>query len=253
MKLSVALGLREKLEKSHKNMVDDMSTKFKNKQGLFMGLRKTFEAKSDHPDQPEKRQFQNVSSTVDEQIQWLTKHSEDYLTTVLSIEKTNAQNVCAELVIDGQSWGKYTTLELLRLKGIMDGKLRDMVQNLPIRPETVIWSKTQDPVFSGREIYEAPIEKGETKTTLKRTVIVEDPHIKDSPNRPPVTQPIDTPVVTGSYTTQDFSGAITNRERAEMEVRYDKLYKAIIAALEEANGTEMEQSDLGKKFLNYVF
>jgi hypothetical protein len=253
-RLAVYLGLREKTEKDFTNMLNDMTGKFKNKQGLFMGFRNTFVAEEGHPDMPEHRKFQAVSSTVKEQLDWFKEHTRDYLNTVFSIEKTNASGVTAELVVNEKSWGTYTTLELLRLKGILDSKLKLMVHDLPIRPETVIWSKTNDPVYVGRDVYETPIDRGKTKTTLKRIVIVEDPQLKDSPHpRNPVTQQIDTPVNTGDYTKQDFSGAITNKERAEFEVAYNDIYKGVIAALEAANAVEIKESDLGDKVLDYLF
>mgnify|MGYP003553105071 FL=1 len=153
----------------------------------------------------------------------------------------------------GESWGMYTTLELLRLKGILDSKLKAMVQVLPIRPESVIWKKTADPIYEGREVWETGIDEGHTKTTLKRTEIVSDPHIKDAPNRAPIAVPIESLVNTGKYTKQDFSGSITNKERAELEVRYNNIYKGVIAALEEANATVVAESDLGEKVLGYLF
>lgn len=252
-KLSVSLGLREKVEKDFNNMLGDMTQKFSKKQGMFMGLRNTFVALEGQPDMPEHRKFQSVASTVGEQLAWFKQHSKDYLDTVLAVEKTNAGGISAELVVAGKSWGKYTTLELLRLKGILDSKLKLMVQDLPIRAETNIWTKSADPVFDGRDIWETPLDEGHTKTTIKRLEIVNDPHIKDAPNRAPVTQQIDTPINTGKYTRQEFSGAITNKERADMEVRYNDLYKGVIAALEAANNADLVESDLGDKVLNHLF
>jgi hypothetical protein len=252
-KLSVALGLREKTEKNFANMLSDMMQKFTKKQGIFIGFRNLFTAEEGFADDPTQRKNQHVSSTVSEQLDWFKEHSKDYFKTVLSIEKTNAMGVKGRLVVDGEDWGEYTTLELLRLKSIMDGKIRAMIQELPIRPDGERWKKSEDPEYVGREVYEAPVDEGYTKTTLKRTVIVEDPHIKDAPNRPPVTQSIDTQVNTGKYSRQNFSGAISNRERAEGEVAFDALYKGIIAALEDANNTELQESDLGDKVLGYLF
>lgn len=252
VKLSTSLGLREKSEKDFNNMLSDMNSKWK-KQQLFTGIRNTFEALESHPDMPENRKFQNVSSTVDEQLDWFREHSEDHLSLVLTIEKTNAQNVTAELVVGDQNWGIYTTLELLRLKGILD-KIKPMIQELPIRSETSLWKPTKAPEFEGRVIWETPIDTGNTKTTLKRIIVVDDPHVKDSPHpRQPVTQQIDTPVNTGNYTRQEFSGAITNRERAEAEVRLNNLYKGVIAALETANNVDVQESDLGRKTLEFLF
>ena len=80
-----------------------------------------------------------------------------------------------------------------------------------------------------------------------------DPHIKDVPGRQPVTDDISRQVNTGEYTVQNFSGAITNQERAELKVRYNTLYTAIIEALEKANNADSEESDLGDKMLSFLF
>jgi hypothetical protein len=253
IKLSVALGLRDKIEKTFANMLSDMHQKFTKKQGLFMGFRNMFTAEDGYADQPEQRKNQHVSSTVSEQLEWFKEHSKDYLNTVLSIEKTNSMGVHAHLIVDGENWGEYSTLELLRLKSILDGKLKAIIQELPIRADGEKWEPTQDTEYHGRNIFESALDEGFTKTTLKRTVIVEDPHIKEAPNRAPVTQSIDTQVNTGKYRRQLFSGAINNRDRALMEVRLDKLYKAVIATLEEANMIGLAESDLGDKVLEYLF
>lgn len=38
-----------------------------------------------------------------------------------------------------------------------------------------------------------------------------------------------------------------------MEVRYNTLYKAVVAALEDANAAELKESELGDKVLDYLF
>lgn len=252
-KLAVALGLREKTEKDFTNMVNDMTDKFVKKQGLFIGGRQTFEAMEGFADEPEKRKFQNVASTVKEQLNWFKDKGADYLKTTLSIEKTNAGGIKAPLVVAGETWGEYTTLELLRLKGILDSKLKSMIQQLPIRSESQIWEKSTQAEFQGRDIWQTRLDEGYTKTTLKDTVIINDPHIKEAPGRSPITKETSQQVNTGKYTKQDYSGAITNRERAEMEVAYNDLYKGVIAALEQANSAEVEESDLGDKVLGHLF
>lgn len=252
-KQSVLLGLREKLEKTFGSMLDDFISKFKNKQTVFRGWNKTFDAEEGYADQPEKRSFQKVSGTVEEQLAWFKEHTKDYFTTVLSVEKTNSTGIKAKLVVDGVVWGEYSVLELLRLKSIMDGKLRVIINELPIRDEKVHWRPTTNKdLYEGRSVFETDVTSGYTKTTLKRTEIVNDPHIKDSPNRPPVPVQIETQVNTGKFTEQLFSGEITARERAGFMVRFDKIYTGIIEALEEANNTESVESDLGGKFLDYL-
>ncbi len=252
-KQSVLLGLREKLEKTFGGMLDDFLTKFKNKQGIFQGWNKTYDALDGFADDPTKRSFQKVSGTVQEQLDWFKQYTADYFTTVLSIEKTNSTGIKSTLVVNGNVWGEYSVLELLRLKSIMDGKLKAIIQELPIRDEKVIWNKTSKDYYGTREVWETPIVEGFSKTTLKRTEIVNDPHIKDAPNRPPVGIQIETQVNVGRFAEQKFSGEITMLERAVILVKYDQLYNGIIEALENCNNIDSQESDLGKKFIDYIF
>lgn len=252
-KQSVLLGLREKLEKTFGGMLDDFLSKFKNKQGIFQGWNKTYDALEGFADDPTKRSFQKVSGTVAEQLDWFKQYTADYFTTVLSIEKTNSTGIKADLVVNGTSWGEYSVLELLRLKSILDGKLKAIIQELPIRDEKVIWNKTTKDYYGKRDVWETPVVEGYSKTTIKRTEIVNDPHIKDAPNRPPVGVQIDTQVNIGHFTEQKFSGEVTMLERAEILAKYDQLYNGIIEALETCNDVEAQESELGKKFLEYIF
>ncbi len=252
-KQSVLLGLREKLEKTFAGMLDDFIQKFKNKQTIFQGWNKEYTAEEGFADDTTKRSFQKVSGTVQEQMDWFKQYSADYFSTVLSIEKTNSTGIKAELKVAGKSWGEYSVLELLRLKSIMDGKLKLMIQELPIRDEKVIWTKTDKDYYGTRNVWQTPVVSGHAKTTLKRTEVVNDPHIKDAPNRPPVAVQIETQVNVGLQTEQKFSGEITMLERAELLAKFDQVYNGIIEALATANDVESETSDLGTKFFEHMF
>ena len=153
-KQSVLLGLRDKLEKTNNNMLDDFLSKFKNKQEIFQGHNKTYVPMDGFADDPTKRSFRKVSSTVREQLEWLNEYSSDYLSTVFSIEKTNSTGIKSELVVDGESWGEYSVLELLRLKTIMDGKLKTILHEIPIRDEKVLWQQTTQDYYGKREVWE---------------------------------------------------------------------------------------------------
>lgn len=252
-KQSVLLGLREKLEKSFSAMLDDFLSKFKNKQGIFQGVNRTYDAEEGYADDPTKRAFQKVSSTVSEQMQWFKDNTIDYFNTVLSIEKTNSTGIKSELKVAGKVWGEYSVLELLRLKSIMDGKMKSMLGELPVRDEKVIWTKTDKDYYGDRDVYQTPVASGYAKTTLKRTEIVQDPHIKDAPGRAPVAVQIETQVNVGLMTDQRFSGELTLLQRAEILLKYDQVYTGIIEALENANSADAVKSDLGTKFVEFVF
>ena len=250
--MTVLLGLRDRGEKVFGNMLDDMFQKFKNKQGLFKGERKTYKPIEGFADEPSKRSFVTVASTVNEQLQWMKEHSKDYFDIIFSIEATNAANIArADLVVDGQVFGNFSTLELLRLKTLLDGKLKSIISEMPVRREDTIWNLSQDPSYVGRDIYESSLDSGYAKTTIKESYILVDPH--PDTKRAPIVGEKSTQVNIADYTSQSFSGEASIRERAEMTVRYEKLYQAVIAALAAANNVEQVESKLGTAVLDYIF
>jgi hypothetical protein len=251
MKLAVLLGLRDKTEKTFGLMLDDMFSKFKNKQGLFKGFQKTYQAVDGYADEPSKRGYEAVASTVKEQLDWFKQHVTDYFNITFSIEKTNATGVITDFIVNGENWGKYSTLELLRLKSVLDGKIKGLISELPIRKESVIWKKSTNADHEGREIFESPVDEGFSKTTIKESYILVDPH--PDQKRQPIVGEKSTQVNIGAYTSQDYSGEYTTRQRALILAKYDQLYKAVIAALENANTIESQESDLGDKVLEFLF
>lgn len=250
-KLAVLLGLRDKVEKTFGGMLDDMISKFKNKQGMFLGLKNTYTALEGFADDPSKRAFQNVESTMNEQTDWFKAHTVDYFSTIFSIERTNSfGGAKAPLIVEGKVWGEYSTLELLRLKSILDGKLKTMIHDIPVRNEAFLWQKSEQDAFKNREVVETPVESGFARTTLKESYILTDPH--PDKGRQPVVASKDTIVNIGAYTKQNFSGAWTMRQRAEAMVRLNVLYIAVVEALENANDVDAIQSDLGEQVINYL-
>ncbi|KOY84428.1 hypothetical protein AD998_20725 [bacterium 336/3] len=250
-KLSVLLGIRERVETVFKNAIDDLFQKFKNKQTLFRGERKTYIPFDGYADEPTKRSFTNVASTVQEQLDWLSESSKDFLNVVFSIEATNASGTPrAELILDGTPVGVFSSLELLRLKSILEGKLRDLYKELPVRSEQVIWVLAEEIAFKERGIQQSPLEKGNSKTTIKESYILQDPH--PDKNRQPVVGEKSTQVNIGEYTAQYFSGEFTIYQRAHMLVKYEKLLQAVITALEHANNVEVVESQLGQVIFDYL-
>jgi hypothetical protein len=251
-KLSTFLGLRDRVETSFKNMLTDMSNKFSKNQGLFQGEKKTYTPIEDYADDPSKRGYTAVASTVPEQLNYMKENTLDFFDVVFSIEKTNAKGLVeSELIVDGVSWGTYTSLELLRLKTTLDNQLfKAVYNNVPTRSLTEHWTPTEDENYSGRAVFETPEDKGFSKTTLKTQYILLDPH--PGKERAPQVATQDKQVNVGSYTSQKFSGAISTAQKAQMIKKCDSLYKAVITALENANDVEIQKSDLGSKVFEYI-
>jgi hypothetical protein len=251
-KLNTLLALREKNETTFKNALNDLIKKFDKKQGLFNGVRKTYDPIEGYADDANKRQFKKVASTVKEQLDWFKQYNLEYLKQLFTIEKTNGSGIAqSELVVDGVSWGIFTSTELLRLKGFLENNnLKTMYDQIPTRDETTHWVPTLDDIYQGRQVYETLMEKGFAKTTLKESYILPDPH--PDMKRPPMVADKSTQVNVGAYTEQEFSGAASMRERAEILARMDILHKAVVEALEKANDVDVIESILGDKLFDYI-
>lgn len=252
-KLNTLLALREKFETTFKNALNDLVSKFKDNQGLFKGERKTYDALEGFADEANKRTFRKVASTVKEQLDWFMQYNLEYLKQLFTIERTNGSGVAkAELVVDGISWGEFTSTELLRLKGFLENnQLKAMYGGIPVRSETTLWTKSLNEIYADNpKIYETELEAGFNKTTLKESYILTDPH--PDAKRAPVIAEKTTQVNIGKYTAQNFSGEASIRERAEIIARLDILHKAVVEALEKANDVEVIESTLGNKLFSYI-
>lgn len=261
MKLNVLLAVTDTLRVKFKNMVADHTKFYSKSQGSFQGVKATYVPKEGMVDDPSKRKFTKVVTTVDEKIDYFTKEAKEFVDALFSQEKTNAVGSAkANLIVDGEDWGEFTSLELLRLKSLLEssdlGNLEGMISNIPVRSDAEIWAKSAAEDYQGRAIYEDPLVSGVSKTTVKEEYILEDPNIgsgKTSSYTPKISQRTITQEV-GDYTLQHFSGEWSHRERAEALKRRGTLLVAVTKALKECNECEVSQSALtADRIFGYIF
>lgn len=257
MKLNVLLGKTDHLSANFNGMLKNFIGFFKNKQGAFLGERRTYTPKEGTVDEPGKRKNALVQTTVKEKFDWFKENSEEYIDALFSVEATNASGTArAELVVDGKSWGEYTSLELLRLKSLLENnQLRGMFEEIPVRSDSEIWEPNTSEQYEGRAIFQTTLLTGVEKTTEKESYILEDPNIAkiDAKTYSPQLGQKHTVKELGDYTHQRFSGQITQREKAGMLKRRSALITATIEALKKCNEAEVVQSELNsKKLLGYL-
>ncbi len=259
MKLNVLLALTDSLAGPFKRMVEDYTKFFKGKQTAFLGGRKTYTPKPDTIDEPNKRGSARVITTVTEKFDFFIESTEKYITSLFSQEKSNASgSAIADLVVDGVTWGSYTSLELLRLKSVVGASsIEQMLTSIPVRSDAEEWNSSMDDMHAGRGgIYETPIVVGVNITTTKEDYILPDPNIGNSAGAryvPQVAQKT-TIVELGDTSSQKFSGEWSQRERATALRRRTNLLSAITQALKECNEVEIVESNLtSNKIFGYIF
>lgn len=261
MKLNYVLALTDKMKVSYKNMVKDYTKFFTKSQGAFLGQLDTYKAREGFYHEPNKEKSEIVSTTVDEKFDYFIENTKEFISSLFIQEATNASSLAkAELVVEGESWGWLSSLELLKLKSILEssdlGNICEMLSSIPVRSDKKLWKKSVNGEYEGRSIFEAKLEEGEALTTIKEAYILEDPNIgklKDVSNYQPAAAHRDKVIPKGDYTKQSFSGEWTQRQRAESLRKRDVLILAVYKALKEANDVDVVESDLtGTKLFNYL-
>jgi hypothetical protein len=255
-KLNVLLAKTDSLAPSWKQMVADFAKFFKQKQGAFLGEKKTYTAREDTMDDPGRRGNVLIQATVDEKFKWFRENSKEYIDALFSQEKTNASgNAKAELVVAGESWGEFTSLELLRLKGLIESNsLYTMLSGIPVRSDSEEWAESQAEMHGDRAIFEMPMLSGINKTTEKETYVLKDPNVSaDSAAYTPSLAVKTTTIELGDFTVQKFSGEWSQRQRAEALAKRTVLITAVVTALKTCNEVEATASDLtSDKIFGYL-
>lgn len=257
-KLNVLLAKTDQLSSSFKKGITEYIKFFKSAQGSFIGEKKTYSPKEGTIDEPSLRKNQLVVTTVDEKLEYLVNSSKEYIDSLFSQEATNASGQAkSELFVDGISLGVYSSLELLRLKSLIEsGELEEMYANIPVRSDSEIWNETKADDYKNRTgIFETGVTSGVKKTTTKESYILSDPNIanvKDGKYTPQIASR-DTVVELGDYTSQKYSGEYSQRQKAEILQRRTKLLVAVLEALKASNDVEAVDSQMNSnKLFGYL-
>lgn len=257
-KLNTLLAKTDHLASSFKKGISEYIIFFKNNQSSFKGEKRTYTPKDGTIDIPSKRSNVVITTTVDEKLQYLVESSKDYINALFSQEKTNASGVAkATLIVDEINFGEYTSLELLRLKNILEnGDFENLYKTIPVRSDSEIWNESKNEMYVSRKgIFETEQVKGVEKSTTKEQYILPDPNVtKDNGAKyTPQVASKDTIIELGDYTHQRFTGEYTHRQRAEILQRRTKLLTAVVEALKVSNDVEALESDLtANKLFGYL-
>jgi hypothetical protein len=258
LKLNTVLGKTEHLSQPFKQSIKDYTQFFKDKQTAFRGEKKTYDPKNGTVDIPSERGNKLVVTTVKEKLDWLKETNKEYIDLLFSQEATNASGKAkATLTVDGIEFGEFSSLELLRLKSVIEnGELEQMYSNIPVRNDDEEWTATTEEMYQGKDIFENKKQTGTKKSIVKESYVMMDPNVKDLKDSSSYKAPIgskDTVMELGDYTYQKFTGEISHRERAELLRRRSKFLSAVIEALKVSNETEVVESNMtADKLFNYL-
>lgn len=259
-KMNTVLAAVEHSVSVWKRNVEQYINYFRKDAGQFVGQKNTYTPREGYPDDPSKQGVRQVATTVSEQFEYMKNATmRPYLTQLFSVEATNSLGAKrVPLIVSGINFGELTALELMRLKSLLtDGKLDEMLQNIPVRSDSKVWNPTSNEEYKGREIFETPLISGVAKTTEREEVILKDPNLNPEhlPSNYVAKTTVKNKVVEiGDYTVQNFSGEWTQLRKAQLLQRKSALLAAVIAALKEVNDVEAAPANFEvDQFLDYLF
>lgn len=257
LKLNILLAKTDLLASSFTASIKDYIGFFDKSQGSFRGEKKTYASKANTEDDPRLRNIKLVVTTVDDKLDWFENNSKEYIDALFSLEKTNASGTAkAELSVGGESWGEFTSLELLRLKSFLEnGDLKKMYETIPVHTEDEIWGPAKVENFKGPGVLETEIVRSIVKTTDKEPYILDDPNLEKIEGAKYMPQVVARNIVRelGDASYQKFTGEWSHRQRATLLRRHHILLVAVVEALKKSNEAEALKSELtSEKIFDYL-
>lgn len=247
-KLNIVLSKVEHLKSSFTQSIKDYVHFFSKGDGNFRGIKKTYEPRPETHDIPGDRESKAIVTTVKEKLDWWRETNKDYINNLFNVEATNATGPSADLLVDGKLFARCTSLELMRLIGILEsGDFRKMHEVIPTRSDAENWRETTAEQYAGRDVQEKPQQKGVKTTTVKKISILKDPNVeflKDAAKYTPVTTSEDIFTELGDWTIQHFTGEFSAKQVANILRWYTKLLVGAKEALKKANEAEMVESKI---------
>jgi hypothetical protein len=208
----------------------------------FMGLIKTYKPKVDGADGvPDQRK--SVQYTVNQAVKDFSGCLTELMDVVYSQEESNSK-ARANIVIDGVTLLENVPVTFLLFLQKQCDDARTFAEKLPTLDSAHEWTydATSDQYKS---------ETTETNRTSREPYVIKlaDP----TEHHPEQAEVRERDVVIGTYKSTEFSGKIPEKVKNEMLARITKLQEAVVKAREEANLQEVDQADVGKKILQFMF
>lgn len=251
-KLHELLAVEGDLEGTYKKVLEEAKVTFSKKAAHFFGRHKKLEMFDENaPEAPD--EFQEMVTTVNDKLQYVTGHIVRYLNAVLQKEKTN-QEATGDIVVDGAVIA--TDLPATFLLGL-ETRLKliwSMYEATPTLPPGHKW--IGDP-NRGENVFVMahPEEKFKTAKTFQHKILVPAQFPKKEEggaSLPAQIEKWEETVNIGKWTTETWSGMLSVAEKSVLLGRIDKLIRAVKKARQRANTAEVVEITIGKELFEYI-
>lgn len=244
-KLHELLAVESALEKAaNKLMKESLHTL--DKENLFNGQIRRLEMFRAEDKNSETTEYQELTTTVDENIDYLVGPLSNWLDAVLQKEKTN-QTAIADLILqDGTTIAQNVPATFLLGLEKKLTHIRSIYEKIPTLIPGIKWEKDEQERVG---IYRAANDLVQMKTR-------KDPEFRvayeATEHHPAQIVQVDRVMDVGKYITTSYSGRMAPVEKAERLKRIDELLRATKKARMRANSVEVQKGKIGQAMFNYI-
>jgi hypothetical protein len=243
-KLHEILAVESAKEAVAKKLVTE-SIKTLGKENLFSGQVRRLTMLDTDESYLDGQEHVALTSTVDENLDYVMKPLADYWNVVLQKDQSN-QHARADLEIDGKTIVENLPATFLLGMETKLGNLRKLYEAIPTLAPGITWDVDEQ---ERAGVFKARNDVVSFKTEKDMEFKEASPATKEHPAQ---IAKMERTRNTGTFTLTKWSGLLTPLDKANRLARLDKMLIAVKQARQRANGVKVENAVIGAFILNYI-
>jgi len=245
------LAVVHTLELTADNFIKEGINTFGNKQSHFDGMKKIYTPYTETSDDGNNKlpvenipdEITEIVTSVEDKLKFIINNAIEGIDTSISKEASNASNeIKAELNVDGESFGTFSTIELLNLETWL-GRIRKLYNNIPTLDPKREWAFNKDTGFYKTKAVPSfrTLSRPRALTMAKAT----DKHAEQ-------VKLIDLTTEVGQWLTTYSSGRVYPKTKSDLLSRIDKLITAVKVAKAAANSGPIYEVKIAKRIFDFI-
>lgn len=244
-KLHQLLAVESDLKEATRVVLEETTNVFSKKNNLFMGSNRKYTPFDDNDTTAYPEEDQELTTTVNERLEYTAEFVSKYLDALLQKESTN-QEAKAAIEIDGKAiTGELPATFLLGLESRLK-ELRVVYKTIPTLAQGTKWNEAPE---IGKDVYvmEHPEQKFKTAKGFRHLVLVEATQY-----HPAQIEKWEEVENVGIYEKNIWSGMVTSARKAELLKRVDDLIVAVKQARQRANNVDVTKTSVASILFDYI-
>lgn len=212
---------------------------------LFQGYVKRLEMFDEDQSHLNQKEHREISTTVHENLTFLSDVVVKYFDIVLQKETTN-QNAVADLVIDGKTIAKDVPATFLLGLESKLGTIKKIYEKIPVLDVAVKWDKAPE-LGAGIYVQHYPETSIKTKKMFQHQIL-----IGPTEYHPAQIEKWEEQLPAGKFTKENWRSMLPVQEKTKLLKRIDLLIEEVRKARQRANCAEVAKVNIGKKLMDFI-